>query len=179
MYLTLKSQGRKASKDEVYLYCSLINDSLFAFYLPKFSWSIRKREMLNKVYLCDTGFSKLIEIGKETGRKMENMVFLELTRRLTPITEIYFWKNIQQEEVDFIVKEGNKIINLIQVSENVADSKTKEREIRALIKAGKELKCSNLTVITKDYEAEETAEWFGIKAKIKYIPLWRWLLQAD
>ena len=55
--------------------------------------------------------------------------------------------------------------------------KTREREIRALVKAGKKLKCKKLLIITKDYENEENTEWFGIKAKIKFIPLWKWLLE--
>lgn len=32
-------------------------------------------------------------------------------------------------------------------------------------------------VLTNDYEAEESTEWFGEKAKIKFIPLWKWLLE--
>jgi len=65
----------------------------------------------------------------------------------------------------------------IQVCYDFKKEKTKEREIRALIKARKELRCRNLLVITNDYEAEEKVEWFGIKAKIKFIPLWKWLLE--
>ena len=54
--------------------------------------------------------------------------------------------------------------------------KTKKREIKALLKASKELKCKNLLVINSDKEGEEKIEWFGIKARIKFIPLWKWLL---
>jgi uncharacterized protein len=52
---------------------------------------------------------------------------------------------------------------------------TKNREIRALIKAGKELRCKNLLIITEDKEGEEKIEWFGDKAVIQFIPLWKWL----
>jgi len=31
-----------------------------------------------------------------------------------------------------------------------------------LLKAGKELKCKKLIVITEDYEKEENAEWFRL-----------------
>jgi uncharacterized protein len=131
---------------------------------------------VSKVYLCDVGFSKLVESTKDVGRKMENIVFLELTRSLEPLTEIFFWKNVQQEEVDFVVKKEGKIDSLIQVCANPGNQETKQREIRALLKAGKELKCDNLLVLCEDYEANEDAEWFGIKGKIKYVPLWKWLL---
>ncbi|MBI5065609.1 hypothetical protein HZA97_05215 [Candidatus Woesearchaeota archaeon] len=41
---------------------------------------------------------------------------------------------------------------LIQVCYNIADPITKKREVTALLKASKELKCSNLLVITENYE---------------------------
>jgi len=44
--------------------------------------------------------------------------------------------------------------------------------LKALIKASKELKSEDLLVITWDYEAEE--EFKG--KRIKFIPLWKWLL---
>ena len=47
-----------------------------------------------------------------------------------------------------------------------------QRELRALVKASELLKCKDLLVITWDYEAEE--EFKG--RKIKFIPLWKWLL---
>jgi len=40
------------------------------------------------------------------------------------------------------------------------------------LKASKELKCKNLKVITWDYESEEEFK----NQKIKFVPLWRWLL---
>src|SRR3989338_7482387 len=163
IYDTLKSQGRKISKDELYTYASLLNDSLFALYLPKFSWSARKREPVNKVFLCDTGFVKMIEIGRDAGKKMENAFYLEMLRRKSPVIEHFFWKNVQHEEVDLIVKEGAKITHLIQISKELDNPELKEREIRPLLKASKELKCDELAIITEDYEAEEDAEWRGIK----------------
>jgi len=62
----------------------------------------------------------------------------------------------------------------VQVCQNLDDLSTKEREVSALIKASKELKCKNLLVITDDYEAEEKT--YG--RKISYVPLWKWLLSV-
>jgi predicted AAA+ superfamily ATPase len=179
IYLTLKSQGRKVSKDELYNYASIIEDSFFAFYLPKFSHSVRKREPVNKVYLCDIGFNKLIEITEDRGKKMENIVFLELQRRKIPAVELFYWKNVQQEEVDFVIKEKFQIKELIQVCRDINNPETKQREIRALLKAGQELKCSNLLIITDNYESNEEIEWFNQKAKIRFIPIWKWLIENE
>ena len=52
-----------------------------------------------------------------------------------------------------------------------------ERETKALIKASTELKCDNLLVITEQEESEKSMSWFGTKRKIKFMPLWKWLLE--
>ena len=157
----------------------MIEDSFFAFYLPKFSHSIRKKEPISKVYLCDIGFTKLVETNEDIGKKMENLVYLELLRRKKPNTELSFWKNVQQEEVDFVIKEGKQIKELLQVCKEINDVETRQREVRALLKASKELNCKNLSIITEDYENEEEVQWLDLKAKVKFIPLWKWLLTNE
>ena len=64
---------------------------------------------------------------------------------------------------------------MIQVCWDINKYKAREREINALLKASKELKCKNLLVITEDEEGEETIKG----RKIKFIPLWKWLLKKD
>ena len=51
------------------------------------------------------------------------------------------WKNPQQEEVDFVVRKSLKVKELVHVCYEFSNLKTREREIRALLKASKELKC--------------------------------------
>ncbi|MEK6959600.1 MAG: ATP-binding protein [Nanoarchaeota archaeon] len=178
IYSTLKSQGRNFSKDELYRLASHVNDSFFAMYLPRFSYSIRKREPTGKAYLCDIGFARLIESSPDIGKKMENTVFIELIRRQDTGMELFFWKT-QSEEVDFVIKKGSKAIQLIQVSKHGKDEKLKDREARALLKAGKTLDCQNLLIITQDEESIKEYEWYGIKGSVQSIPLWKWLLQNE
>jgi len=105
---------------------------------------------------------------------MENLVFLELRRKiiLNPDWELYYWKDVNHREVDFMIKENLKVKQLVQVSWKVDSPETKNREIKALLKAMKEFELERGLVITDDYEAEE-----NIKGKkIDYIPLWKWLL---
>ncbi len=172
LYLTLKSQGVKVSKNTLYMYISILEDSFFGLLLPKFSYSIRKKELgITKLYLSDISFFKLIETTADSGRVMENMVFLELFRRKKPLMEIFYWKNQQQEEVDFVVKE-KKSVQLIQVCTDISNPDTKKRELRALHKASDQLRCSDLLIITPDYEGQENLE----EKKVVYIPLWKWLM---
>ncbi|MEM3690685.1 MAG: ATP-binding protein [Candidatus Micrarchaeia archaeon] len=128
IYLTLKSQGVRVGKNTLYAYVSMLEDSIFAFFVPKFHRSIRKRELaVSKVYLSDLGFAKLVEVSEEKGRKMENAVFLELERRRGPLTNIFYWKNPQQEEVDFVIQKNSKVQQLIQVCKEVWDRDVRKR----------------------------------------------------
>jgi len=62
---------------------------------------------------------------------------------------------------------------------DISNYHTKEREIKSLIKASKELKCSDLFIITMDYENEEFFNQDNNKKKIRFVPLWKWLLSVD
>ncbi|MEM4194760.1 MAG: ATP-binding protein [Candidatus Anstonellales archaeon] len=173
LYLNLRSQGLSLSKNTLYSYFSMLVDSLFVFPVFRFSYSIRKRELSKaKVYACDVGFTKLVEISPERGRKMENIVFLELMRRKKPLEEIFYWKNPQNKEVDFVVREGSRTKKLIQVCSNISDMEVKKREVGALIKASEELRCSDLSIITDRYTGQERVK----RKKISFVSLPEWLL---
>ena len=107
---------------------------------------------------------------------MENAVAIELQRRksLNPLAEIYYWKDHQQNEVDFVIKNNRKIAHLIQVTCANSKDEIKEREIKSLIKASKELKCNKLLIITLNCEGE--VKYKG--KKIKLLPLWEWFLES-
>ena len=89
-----------------------------------------------------------------------------------PTVKIFYWKDVRSREVDFVIKDRLKIKQLIQVCFEIEDEKTKTRETKALLEASSELKCNNILVITSDYEAEEKIKG----RKIKFIPLWKWIL---
>ncbi|MEK6952269.1 MAG: ATP-binding protein [Nanoarchaeota archaeon] len=175
-YKNLKSLGYEIGKSTLQKYISYIEKSYFAFSLPIFSYKIKDQiQHPKKVYFIDNAFINSISTRflNNFGRLYENIVAVELKRRRK---ECYYWKNVEKEEVDFIIKNDTKIEQLIQVCYDLTDPDTKKREIRALLKASKNLKCNNLLLINRDYLGEENSEWFGIKRKIKFIPLWKWLL---
>ncbi len=169
-YNFIKSQGVKIGKNVLYNYLEYLNDAFFVFTLRKFSLSYKKAEQsIPKIYFIDNGLLRVSGI-QDKGRLMENLVFIELYRRNLDIS---YYKSITNEEVDFVIKDNKKIRQLIQVCYNIEDYITKEREIKSLIKAGKELKCKNLLVITYDYGGEEMYK----NKKVNFIPLWKWLLE--
>lgn len=168
-YNYLKSQGMRVGKNVLYNYIELLNDAFFVFLLRKFSLSYKKAEQsLPKIYFVDNGLLSINGID-DKGRLMENLVFIELSRKSL---DVAYYQNIKKEEVDFVVKEGKKVQQLIQVCYDIENYITKEREIKALVEASKEFKCNNLLIITKDYKAEERIKG----KKLKFMPLSEWLL---
>ncbi|MCL4372561.1 ATP-binding protein [Candidatus Parvarchaeota archaeon] len=173
-YKTFKSMGINISQKTVYSYAQLFEDSFFCFFVPRFSTSLRKSSLsIKKVYLNDNGFVNLSG-DKERGRQMENAVFLELLRRKGDY-DIFYWKDYQQREVDFVISANGKPTSLVQVTYVSHKDELEERECSSLLLASKELLCNNLLVITWDYEAEEKING----KKIKFIPLWKWLLNIN
>lgn len=178
-YNSLKKLTNIKSAHTVEKYLSYLEEAFIFFSLTRFSYKIKEQLSSNKkVYCIDNGFvySKVLKASQDSGRLYENVVANELKRReSSDDIKIYYWKNQQQEEVDFLVMGRGRVEQLVQVCFDPRDLKTKSREVRSLLKAGKELKCKNLLVVTENYEKEENAEWFGIKGKIRFIPLWKWL----
>ena len=180
-YNTLSKVTKCKSVHTVEKYLSYLEEAFIFFKVNRFSFKLKEQVASNKkIYCIDNGFiySKAFRLSSDIGRLYENTVAIELKKlEMDGAISIYYWKNVQQEEVDFVVKQGTKIKELIQVCYDVDDIKASKREVRALIKASKELKCNNLLVITEGKEAEKEAAWFGIKRKIRFLPLWKWLLE--
>ncbi|MFH7882520.1 MAG: ATP-binding protein [Candidatus Aenigmatarchaeota archaeon] len=177
VFNTLKSQGIKVSKKTAYSYVSALSDVMLCFLLHKFYPSPRKVMLsLPKMYFNDTGLinSKLGGFEENIGKLMENLVFLELKRKEDrgEISALYYWKDYQENEVDFVCME--KPMQLIQVTYSSSKDEIEKREIKSLIKASSQLKCKDLLVITWDYEDEMKLE----NKKIVFKPLWKWLLEG-
>lgn len=174
IYLSLKSNGIKLSKNTLYEYFSMLEDSFFIFPIRKFEHSLKKEGFsIPKVYLDDIGFLNLFSI-EDYGKRMENIYFLELLREknTNPLIDIHYWKTSDGKEVDFIISKGRKIKSVIQLCYSLSDNKTKEREINSLLACLDYFKLKEGLVITKD---EERIEKINGKT-IKIIPLWKALL---
>ncbi|HDD46122.1 MAG TPA: FAD-dependent oxidoreductase [Candidatus Aenigmarchaeota archaeon] len=92
--------------------------------------------------------------------------------------DLFYWES-HNCEVDFVVKEGLRIKQLIQVTYASSIDEIEKRELRALLKASKELNCKNLLCITWDYEGIESLKSRGLERKIRFVPLWKWLLSPS
>ena len=180
-YNALAKLTKCKSAHTVEKYLSYLEEAFIFFRVNRFSYKMKEQLSSNKkIYCVDNGFiyAKAFKSSPDFGKLYENAVAIELKKlEMDGKAQIYYWKNQQQEEVDFVVKKGSKIKRLIQVCYK-CDLKTKGREIRALIKASEGLKCKDLVLITENKEGYEDFKWFNIKRKIQYIPLWKWLLDS-
>ncbi len=180
-YNTLSRITRCRSVHTIEKYLNYLEESFIFFRVHKFSSKLQEQVSSNKkIYCIDNGFihAKGFKTGNDTGCLYENAVAVKLKKNeLDGGARVYYWKHPLQQEVDFVLKEGTEITRLIQVCYNLNDIKTREREEKSLIKASQELKCDNLLIINEDYEGEEEKQWFGASGKIKYLPLWKYLLE--
>lgn len=176
-----KVTGVKSSHT-VQKYERYLEEAYLFFSLRRFSYKVKEQLASNrKIYGIDSGLvsAKAFQTSPDWGRLFESAVAGELLRRAADTgIKIYYYKNAQQEEVDFVIKEGTSVVQLIQVCYNLKNSETKKREMRALVKAGSELKCDELFVVNDDMDKTEDVQWFDFRGKIKYVPLWKWLTNS-
>jgi predicted AAA+ superfamily ATPase len=125
---TVISAGYRISVNTVDTYLSALTDSYILYRLGRYD--VRGKEYLktgHKYYLADTGlrFYLLGSKVSDTGRILENVVFLELLRRGW---ELHIGK-IDDKEIDFIARRGD-LLEYYQVSLSVRDDATMKRELR-------------------------------------------------
>ncbi len=159
------------SLDSVERFSGYMADIYLIFFVPKFSYSLKEQEVNPRIiYSIDSGLINVVSFrfSDNIGKLYENIVFLSLIQNGK---EIYYYKN--KSECDFVVKEGQKVTQAIQVSYQIKGNK--EREIRGLLEAMEAFKLRTGLIITEDKEGEEKIK----NRKIKYVPLWKWLLNSS
>ncbi|MFP3190487.1 MAG: ATP-binding protein [Thermoproteota archaeon] len=160
-------------------FSKFVSTSRMLFFIEKFSFGARERLASPlKVYSIDTGISNVIgfRFMENFGKCLENLVAVELQRKFgKPTYEISYWKDYQQHEVDFVIKQGLNIKQLIQVTYASSKDEIEKREIRSLIKASELLKCKDLFIITWDFEDNIKYD----DKVIKILPLWKWLFTLN
>jgi len=176
-YSSLRSLTTVKSLITITNWTRYMQEAYLLFFIERFSYKLKNIVMApKKVYAIDTGIANLLgyRSDQNIARLMETEVAIELKRRQSKglIKEVYYWKDYQQREVDFVIKEGHKVTEIIQVTYSSSREGIKEREVSSLLAASRELNCDTLKIITMDYEGSETVDG----KNINFVPLWKWLL---
>jgi len=154
-------------------YLGYLKESFLLFSLNIFSYKLKVQYKQNKkIYAIDTGLRNSISFrfSEDIGKLFENIVFIELKRRNR---NVYYWKG--KGEVDFLIREGLKVKEVINVCKDISDIKTKMREIKSLEAAAKYFKVKDAKIITEDYSGKEKHK----SVRITFVPLWQWLLDIE
>lgn len=178
---TLSRMTRCRSVHTVEKYIRHLQEAFLFFPLKRFSYKVKIQSTHNKkIYCTDNGLavSAGFRFSMDRGALYENLVAIALRKReISGAISVFYWKNQQNEEVDFVVKEGSRITRLIQVCADISNLKTFKREMRSLVKASQELNCDELLLLNPQEARTESFTWQNVERRIQLMPLWQWLLE--
>jgi len=178
-YNALAGVTRCRSVHTIDKYIRYLQEAYLVFSIPRFSFKVKNQIGQNKkIYCTDNGLavSAGFRFSPDRGALYENLVAISLKKEeLSGRISLFYWKSPQNEEVDFVVKEGLRIKRLIQVCSDISNPKTLNREMRALIKASRELHCDELLLLNNRENRTETFKWQNVERAVKIMPLYQWL----
>jgi hypothetical protein len=172
--LTLRSVrgGLEMGLGTIAEYLGFLDDAWLILQAPKFDFSYKK-QLANpkKTYGIDLGLKDAVSFrfSEDYGRNLENLVAIELRRRGR---ELFYWKNGQGLETDFLLRVGTKVEAAIQVTARLADPKVKKREVNSLLAAMAHFGLKEGLILTGDESGSEVIDG----KMIRYQPIWQWLL---
>jgi len=135
-------------------YMDYLHEPYLFYYLSRYN---NKLKLMNKaprkVYVVDNGFvaAKAFALSDNLGRLLENQLFIELVRRGYDVEKtMFYYHSRNDKEVDFVLRNGTHIEQLVQVCYDMSSPKTQKREVDSIVECAGELKCSNLVIVTND-----------------------------
>lgn len=156
-------------------YCSYLQGCYLCFFLNCYSPSLKRQMTLpKKVYFIDHALARIVGFrnSEDHGRLLENQVLIELKRRGE---EIYY--HMGDAECDFVLRQGTKIQQAIQVCAEFGSKETKNREINGLFDAMKAYDLDNGLILTAN-EEEKLEHHDGERTyRIHITPIWKWMLE--
>ncbi len=179
-YFRYIKQVYPVSKQTIFHYLSHLEDIFLFYYLRKHASSLKEQtKSQKKVFSIDPGLldKGVFESYPSMSHRLENAVWVQLWhyKSRKPLSEVFYHRDPMGYEVDFVVKEGARVLSLLQVCVKIEDEKTMQRELRALMKAQEQYKAEHLYLIT--LEQDKIA--FPKPEEVKVLPFWQWALMNE
>ncbi len=154
-------------------YIKYLKEAYILVGVKKFSQKSRLRTTGEKLYAVDVALMDQREnafAGENLGWRLETIVLIHLIRKCkNEGWDVYYLKE-RSGECDFVVCNGNNVLQCIQVSYDISADKTRRRELNGLLLANRKTHCSNLLLLT-DHEYG-TTEKDGCHIQIQ--PVYEW-----
>lgn len=167
-YNSLKNNLGLSNADTVREYIFYLSNTYLLYELKRFDYSVKKQlNGAKKIFLSDHVFNRLLgfNFSENSGRRLENLVHLELRRRYTEM-----WYVSEKPECDFVVKNGSSW-EVFQVCYELNPG-NRDREITGLINAMKKFDLKKGFLLT--YDEEDQLETDSLTIFVE--PVWKWLL---
>ena len=162
-FATVQKKHNLKSPNTAKKYLQYLQNAYLVLALPRFSLKSSERRSVHKYYAIDPAMIAKRDdalMTESLGLRLENMVAVELKRRAAIDEQIYYFRKVREYEVDFVRVKGTHVQELIQVTYDFTQPRTKlyNREIGNLVKASNVLHCDNLTLVVMYGEPGDIVE---------------------
>ena len=162
-FATVQKKHNLKSPNTAKKYLQYLQNAYLVLAMPRFSLKSSERRSVHKYYAIDPAMIAKRDDALMTeclGLRLENMVAVELKRRAAIDEQIYYFRKVREYEVDFVRVKGTQVQELIQVTYDFTQPRTKlyNREVGNLVKASNVLHCDNLTLVMMYGEPRDIVE---------------------
>lgn len=163
-----------ASNDLIQNYCEYLQEAFLIHFVSFYSFKAGERiRKPYKNHAIDLGLRRVVSFGQsqDLGKLVETLIHRQLSSKNNK--ELFYWQG--DHEVDFILRDGLTITDLIQVVyTGLEDQKVLQREIAGLIEAGLKYNKAEKWLIT--FEVPRALA-FEVPNDIHVVPVWQYLLE--
>ena len=162
-FATVQKKHNLKSPNTAKKYLQYLQNAYLVLAMPRFSLKSSERRSVHKYYAIDPAMIAKRDkalMTESLGLHLENMIAVELKRRAAIDEQIYYFRKVREYEVDFVRVKGTQVQELIQVTYDFTQPRTKlyNREVGNLVKASNVLHCDNLTLVVMYGEPGDIVE---------------------
>lgn len=161
------------SEHTVKNYVAYLRQTFMLIGIKKYAPKSKVRVTQEKVYAVDVAMMNQREnafAGENLGWRLETTVLIQLLRKCKQNGWDLYYLNERSGECDFIVCDGNNILQAVQVSYDISSGKTLKRELNGLLLANRQTKCENLLLLTDHESADIEKDGHHITVR----PVYEW-----